>query len=152
MSFVVWGLYHGSFLALERSAFGAWLDRIPRALAHAYSLLVVVVGWVFFRADDLSGGVDFLAAMFGAGAEASGSAGIHLNSRVMVTFAMAVLLSFPAPARLRKALEGPADGEGLSVGDVSLSVLRMAGLVIVGLLCGGTLASGTHDPFIYFRF
>src|SRR5262249_18634459 len=43
-SFVVWGLFHGSFLVIERLAGGAWIHRLPKPLRHAYLLLVVMVG------------------------------------------------------------------------------------------------------------
>src|SRR4029077_2862253 len=53
-SFIVWGLYHGVFLVLERAFLGKLLERLPGLVRHAYTLLVVMVGWVFFRADTLT--------------------------------------------------------------------------------------------------
>src|SRR6185436_9027443 len=64
-TFVVWGLYHGAFLVLERLGLAAWLGRMPRALRHVYALLVVMVGWVFFRAESLSAAAGLLQAMAG---------------------------------------------------------------------------------------
>ena len=52
-TFVVWGLYHGVFLVLERAGLAARVGMLPRTLRHAYAVLVVMVGWVFFRADTL---------------------------------------------------------------------------------------------------
>ena len=57
-TFVVWGLYHGFFLILERAGLGSALQRIGSEFRHLYVILVVTVGWVFFRADDLSQAVE----------------------------------------------------------------------------------------------
>ena len=64
MTFVVWGLYNGVFLILERLFLKDLLSKIPAIFAHAYALLVVLVGWVIFRADSLSHAMDYLNVMF----------------------------------------------------------------------------------------
>lgn len=64
MTFVVWGLYNGVFLILERLFLKDVLSKIPVIFAHAYALLVVLVGWVIFRADSLSHAMDYLKVMF----------------------------------------------------------------------------------------
>ena len=66
-SFVVWGLYHGAFLVIERLGAAAWLERRSPFLRHTYVMLVVLVGWVFFRADTMSQAGAYLAAMAGFG-------------------------------------------------------------------------------------
>ena len=66
-TFVFWGLFHGAFLVLERAGLAKWLEELPYPVRHAYLLLVVMLGWVFFRADTLAGGIAMIAAMFGLG-------------------------------------------------------------------------------------
>ena len=53
-TFVVWGLFHGFFLIIERAGLKNWLER-HRAVRHVYTLLAVMVGWVFFRSDTFAG-------------------------------------------------------------------------------------------------
>jgi alginate O-acetyltransferase complex protein AlgI len=53
-NFVVWGVFHGAFLIIERLGFSNVLEKSPRILRHAYAVLVVMIGWVFFRADTYS--------------------------------------------------------------------------------------------------
>ncbi|HEX7837024.1 MAG TPA: MBOAT family protein [Kofleriaceae bacterium] len=65
-TFVLWGAFHGSFVALERAA-GPRIERIPRVLRHAITLLVVEIGWVLFRAGSVGQACDMLRAMLGAG-------------------------------------------------------------------------------------
>lgn len=64
MTFVLWGLYNGLFLVLERIFLGNILNRIPKMLTHVYAVLVVLIGWVLFRADSVSQAFDYLSVMF----------------------------------------------------------------------------------------
>ena len=71
---MIWGLYHGTFLVLERLAPALTRQAVSipgRAVRHAYVLLTVIVGWVFFRADSLAHAVSFLGAMAGLGGTAA---------------------------------------------------------------------------------
>ena len=65
MTFVIWGLYNGLFLILERLFLGDLLARVPKLITHIYAVFVVLIGWVFFRADSLSQALDYLSVMFG---------------------------------------------------------------------------------------
>lgn len=62
--FIIWGVYHGLFLVIERLGFNKVLDKIPSAVRHVYAMVVVIVGWVFFRADDLPKALVYLRNMF----------------------------------------------------------------------------------------
>jgi alginate O-acetyltransferase complex protein AlgI len=64
-TFLVWGVYCGSWLALEAIGFHARVERLPRSVRHLYVLMVVVVGWVILRSPDLATARQFLAAMAG---------------------------------------------------------------------------------------
>ena len=75
-NFVVWGLVHGAFIALERTPFGTFIQGRGLPVARAYTLFVVFVAFVFFRASDLSHATDFLVAMFGSVGEASAAHGL----------------------------------------------------------------------------
>lgn len=65
MTFVIWGLYNGLFLILERLFLGDLLARVPKLITHLYAIFVVLIGWVFFRADSLSQAFEYLSVMFG---------------------------------------------------------------------------------------
>ena len=62
--FVVWGLFHGAFMLIERAGFGNILKKLPSIIRRFYTLLIVIVGWVFFRADNLAAAVNHLKCMF----------------------------------------------------------------------------------------
>ena len=157
--FIVWGLYHGAFLMLERFGLGGVLARLPRPLRHAYAVLVVMVGWVFFRADDLPQALSYLAAMALPGRFASPDVplALLLNAQTIAALAFGTLLSAPLlPAileRLRTARAEPPRAdlpprlETRSVHAVPIPLLAGGFVLSIAILVGSTL-----NPFLYFRF
>jgi alginate O-acetyltransferase complex protein AlgI len=139
-NFAVWGLYHGLFLMLERTGFQRILRSWPFALRHLYVVIVVIISWVPFRTASLTRMSDFLGVMFG-------SNGLHLSSGVqpfptsaVVAFCVGALLSVWPPSWSRSCR--PL---------VPVAVKYTASVVL--LVCSAaSLAAGTYNPFIYFRF
>ncbi len=149
-TFVIWGLYHGLFLVIERLGAGRWLERWPAPARHGYALAVVLVGWVFFRSATLADAMRFLAAMAGLG---SGSGieyhpALYLNAELILILAAGIVGStplLPALARLRERIQ--AAGLGLAV-----EAVRVLGLGAILWGSAMLMAAGTYNPFIYFRF
>ena len=164
-TFLVWGLYHGAFLVLERAGLGAWLERRPVALRHAYTILVVMVGWVFFRVETLAHAFDFLRAMGGVTdgsqlvpvgellvpARAIHLVALHADTLTWLAFAAGVLGSIPWLPRLARFLEAEEAAGGSARGR-ALEWLGLGALVLVFAHVAMALASGGYNPFIYFRF
>ena len=149
-TFVVWGLFHGAFLVIERIGLKRWMAAWPQALRHAYLLLVVMVSWVLFRADSLPAAGHFLAAMAGL-STASGiehPIALYADRQIVLAVAVGIVGSAPVVPAARRWLEG-FTGRGAvlasSIGDVATLACLLAASVIL-------LAAGTYNPFIYFRF
>ena len=152
-SFVVWGLYHGAFLVIERVGLGRALAWLPRPARHVYLLLVVMVGWVFFRAADLGAALAYLGAMVGRHA-AWGDLGSVLEPDALLALAAGCVGAAPIVPWLARARERlRADG-----GPFRAAVYRawelgaVAALALVFTASAASLAAGTYNPFIYFRF
>lgn len=142
LTFVFWGLYHGFFLMLEqylpKCEKRSWILSIVK---HIYTVLVVCVGFVFFRAETLSQGFFFVKEMFTGfhyEAAAMNFALSNLTPMVLVMFAAAVLFAMP----VRKGVEKTKGYQGASY---VISILLL-------VLCMMSLASNSYNPFIYFRF
>ncbi|MDZ7841344.1 MAG: MBOAT family protein [Gammaproteobacteria bacterium] len=144
-NFVVWGFFHGGFLALERTRWGTILERLPRVLQHLYLLLVVGVAWVFFRAADLDHALGYLSAMFGtAGREQDWYFAALLTPKLVAALVAGIAFSFPWWEHHRLAAPGAAGPGRALIGNVAWLVLFTTCLLVV--------AGQSHDPFIYFRF
>lgn len=153
-SFIVWGLYHGFFLAIERAGLGKWLNRVWPPVAHLYTLLVVLIGWVIFRTPDLTNAGFYLQKM--AGFYETTQPALPLSSFLTMEFVLTLLaggiLSTPLYRQLSQIgywettfLSSPGRAYLLS----TLYVICLFGVFAVAIMY---LAADTYNPFIYFRF
>jgi alginate O-acetyltransferase complex protein AlgI len=156
-TFVVWGLYHGLFLILERAGLGSALQRVGAEFRHLYVILVVIVGWVFFRAEDLSQATWHLRAMagFGSGDGIAHHVWLHLQPDVALALTAGAIGSTPYLAQLGQRIVACAanfrDGRR-KVLDAAGGSLLSAALYAIMLLSVLSIAGGNYNPFIYFRF
>lgn len=156
-NFVAWGLFHGAFLVLERAGLLKLLGRLPAPLRHAYALLVILIGWVLFRAETLSHAVNYLGAMagLGAGAEPLYAPSFLFNGEVLLALAVGIAGSaplLPALGRRAESLAGRLKG---GVGLAFEGGWRAAHALAVALVffaAATQSAAATYNPFIYFRF
>jgi alginate O-acetyltransferase complex protein AlgI len=146
-TFVVWGLLHGAFLMFERAGFAETLKRLPLALRHAYTMMVVMVGWVLFRSGSFHQAVQHVRAMAGLGApyEFGPPLGRFLHNDVLLVGTVAILAAVPWPSSAMRALD-----QRLSLGPHR--IVSVGVLVAVLILALMSLAGGAYNPFIYFRF
>jgi alginate O-acetyltransferase complex protein AlgI len=125
------------------------LDRCPGFLRQAYTLLVVLLAWVFFRADTLPAALHHLGAMFGAAPAATGHSplALYLDREVASVLVLACLCVLP----ITRAF-GERWRERIESGGFAMQAIRLASVHVILLLSAMSLVSGTHNPFIYFRF
>lgn len=156
-TFVLWGLYHGAFLVIERMGFQRLLERTPRPLRHGYALLVIMVGWVLFRSESTTQALTMAKNLVGLsdGADANLRALEYGNSLFLTVLGIAIVASLPILPWWRRQLErssGADASHGLLATRVVADVTGLALMAGILILCAMSLASGTYNPFIYFRF
>jgi len=149
-TFVLWGAWHGVFLVLERAFLGRTLER-RRWAAHAYTIGVVLGAWVLFRCNSLAQAADYYMALAGlSGADATRyPVGRYLDGLLVTTLIVATIFAMPvgrqAATRFDRALQQ-------SRAAVAAITAESAWLALVFVASAATLAAGTYNPFIYFRF
>lgn len=145
-TFVVWGIIHGAFSMLEE--YVPKLRQLPRWLGHIYTLAVVTLAFVVFRADTLGQAGQVIATMF-TGFAFDNQSMIELMRQLTPTFVVAfvcgLVLSQPVRPTVLAAVKGHAS-------ERPLEVASYVGAVVVLGLCLVQLAGGGYNPFIYFRF
>ncbi len=147
-NFVLWGLFHGTFVTLERVA-GLAPERWPRLLSHLYVLPVVMVGWALFYFTDLSRLGQFLATLSGnapAGATAEGL-DVVLRGHAL-WLALAVVLCLP----VRGAVEAWVAARQQSWVRTAAGLLALPAQVGAVLASTALLVGRSYNPFLYFRF
>ena len=155
-TFIFWGLYHGVFQMIEefvRSKAGkgekdpgAKPNVFARISGHIYAVLVVMVGFVFFRADTLSQGFFWVKQMF---------AGPFMSTPEIAFANSTLLLPLMTPLAICVLIAGVIFSAPLKEKLQKYSVLDKISWVVTPLLlilCIMNLAGGTYNPFIYFRF
>ena len=156
-NFVIWGLFHGFFSVLERFPLGKWLTKGSPIVAHAYTMLVVMVAWVFFRAETLPQALTFIKAL-GGFAQGSGVVwhmGLFLNPKVVIVLCLGLVGITPIVPWLlawRERVLATRQIGPVAVDDGVEVLVSLVFMPAVFVLCAMSLASGTHNPFIYFQF
>ena len=138
--FIVWLLHFFLWLMLEKYLLKDFLQRLPRWLRHAYTLLVVFAGWGIFAMEDLSVCGGYFRVCFGGGALWSAVDGYYLR-----TYAVLLVLLTVGSANTVKAVWERLPERAR---EALAPVLMLAGLV----LCTAYLVDGSYNPFLYFRF
>ena len=143
-NFVLWGLLYAVFLMLEKWVPG--LQKLPTLLRRGYVLLIVVLGFVLFNAENMTQAASDIAGMFGFGGVPMVTAETLYYLR---SYALPLLLGFVgATPIVRNTAERLAAGKAGRV----IAVLEPVVLILLLLICTAYLVDGSFNPFLYFRF
>jgi alginate O-acetyltransferase complex protein AlgI len=141
-NFVIWGGLHGGMLAFERSqGREGFYHNLPRPFRIALTFLIVLLGWVFFRAADLPHALAYLASMFGLGHAQPGAAllsGILYKPYYLISIAIAALVVWA--------------GKQTWDWTQRMTIPKTATCFALGALALVVLATQEYNPFIYFIF
>jgi len=156
-TFLAWGLYHGLFLVIERKRpVALLLKRLPLYLRHLYVVVVVLCGWVLFRAESLPHAGRFLLAMvdFSTPAYFDSQLYMFLNNEFYLVLVVAIIASTPVITRLRQFYEKlENDTRHAATLLRSISSTCTAGFLGCTFLYAiASIIGGDYNPFLYFRF
>lgn len=140
-NFILWGLYYGVLIILEKFVFRRLLERTPSALRHILTMLAVVFGWVIFEITSPASELEFVKAMLGFGGSFANSFTLNALHNYAVTFIAAIAISMGIPLKICKKLpEKRAD---------TLSLVGEAAGMTACIAC---LVDSGYNPFLYFNF
>lgn len=145
-NFIVWGLWHGTFLIIERIGWTKVLEKSNPIIQHLYTLIIVLIGWVIFRADNLHLAWEFINKMFSFDFNnnyyTQYAKIMTINSFNVFIAILAIVLSFPIYSNLEKRFKL----------NNSLDWIFKIGIIGIFLLSVIFINSSNYNPFIYFRF
>lgn len=145
-NFVIWGLWHGAFLVLERAFLGKWLKKIPQIFSRVYMSLVVIIGWVLFRAESLSYAIKYLKTLFVPKSFAGQLLRVpteFLQNDIIIAFVFGLLASLGGFMHLYKKSQEK---------HVFWQHAYTALLFLLFIVSAASIYNGSYNPFIYFRF
>lgn len=140
-TFFLWGLMHGALLILERTPFGNWIERQHALVSRSYCLLMVLIGWIFFRADSVNQGFHYIGKMFSPSSD---------------IFEVILPIGFANYAALALGI-GIALFPATLFSSHSSHTPRYATIpyivnVLLAFLSTSVMYIGARNPFIYFNF
>lgn len=146
LNFIVWGLYYGVLLVLERWKLKTFLEKPGISFfARIYTLLAVMIGWVFFRAENLSDALNYCHAMFKFSNNPELPAKDFLTPELGILMIASIAISLAFPTAITKFFKEDPNHFQVRWYDCLMTVIILSASLTM-------LAGNTYNPFIYFRF
>ncbi|OQX79023.1 MAG: hypothetical protein B6D61_04260 [Bacteroidetes bacterium 4484_249] len=156
-NFVAWGMIHGFFLILERTGGEKILNKLWKPLQHLYTLFIVLMAWVLFRAEDFTYAWGYYKAMLGLNTSKYGMYELskYLNTEFYIVLAVALLGStkfFINTGDFIGKFKNNTDKKIQPILQSVHSLISIGFYLGLLVLCAMYLLSYTYNPFIYYRF
>lgn len=144
-TFILWGLYYGCLLLLEKFFLREKPEKLPKPISHIYTLLVVLIGWVFFMSPNITTAFSTLGKMIGIGATtfANNQAKFMLKS-YFILFVLAILLSTKVYDRIQIFVYNQYKMKAVYI--------TWTIYIILLIVCIAFIVGGTYHSFLYFAF
>jgi alginate O-acetyltransferase complex protein AlgI len=139
-NFILWGMYYGLVLIIEKVILLKVLKKAPSIICHLYSLLIIMLGWVLFYFEDMNTLGNFLTRLFSTQPNTPDSITIILSYLPTLLIGL-----FGATPIAKKIFANMQNSFAVRYGKILVTATLL-------LLCVAALANQSYNPFIYFRF
>lgn len=139
-NFILWGVYFGVILIIEKIILLKVLNKIPKIFSHIYSVILILISWVIFAFTDLNNVSNYIKAMFAINVPLSNSEAVYYFKNYFIILSIGIICSIPILKNI-KFKEGKLNATVVTIMHVGIFLLSTASLV-----------SDTYNPFLYFRF
>lgn len=147
-NFVIWGIYYGVLLLIEKFILGKYLKKLPSVFQHIYCMFFVMIGWNLFVFDDMGRGLDFMRALFGGyGQGMFDQETVYLLYNNMILLVILLVGSTQLPKKIGERL-----CRALAGCDAAVIVVKNVFYAAIFLLSVAWLVDASFNPFLYFRF
>ena len=143
-NYLLWGVFYGSLLILEKYVTGKWLQKLPAVLRHIITLFLIMLGWTIFRVEDVSKLGLFLGSMFSFSGTSLGAWLLeHTDNMYSVALIIpAIVACFPISRSIWARVSALRCATAIKVA-AAVAALYLSMCLLLG---------STYNPFIYFRF
>ncbi len=146
-NFVLWGLYFGILLILEKFIIGKWLKKLPAVIQHIYLIVIVIFSFIIFDSESITEIVDNFAGLFALNglAFATFETSYYISSYAVV-FILAFFLATPSVKLIYQKLATNRFGSAL------IAIFEPIIMAILLIISTAYIVDGSFNPFLYFRF
>lgn len=144
-NFIMWGIYYGVLLLIEKVFLLKILNKTPKFINHVYTMILVMVGWVFFSNDSLKNGLNYIKVMFRIGNNSlvNGASFYYLSTNLII-LVIALLCSTPIMYKLFRKLKYDMGVRGILIAEGIQAIILFLSIAYI--------VTSTYNPFLYFRF
>lgn len=144
-TFILWGLYYGCLLLLEKFFLREKLEKLPKPISHIYTLLVVLIGWVFFMSPTITSAFSTLGKMIGIGTTTfANNQAMFMLKTYFILFVLAILLSTKVYDRIQIFVYNQYKMKAVYT--------TWTIYMILIIVCIAFIVGGTYHSFLYFAF
>lgn len=136
-NFVIWGMYFGILLILEKLFIGKFIDKLPKFFRHIYALFFILIGWLIFFCDDLTLLYNYIPKIFNNQTIIDNEFIFYIKN-YMIFLISGILFSIPIVNKIKKT-------------KITKTIVIIA-YVFLFVVCICQLCSDSYNPFLYFRF
>lgn len=143
-NFVIWGVYFGVILIIEKLFMLKLLDKLPSFISHLYSVILIIIGWLIFYFSDDAGGftalADYIPTLFTGNFINRDAVTVIVS--YMAILCAAIIASTPMVRKIYDKLNNKA----------WFGFAEVSAVIVILLLCTASLVNNTYNPFLYFKF
>ena len=136
-NYLLWGLYFGIILLIEKFVLNKVLDKLPKVLKHIYAIILILIGWVIFAFEDISDGINYLSKMFINGNILDNHFIFYLRN-YYIFFIFGILFSMPVIKMIKR--------------NRTINIIIVIITIFLFILTVSSLVGDSYNPFLYFRF
>ena len=141
-NFIAWGVYYGVIIILEKYVYGKWLDKLPNIIKHIYSIILIMIGWVFFRSSDLGYALQYINIMFSFNID---KVSYNTLMKYLIEYKFEFIIAIVACTPIYKYTYSFKNRNVFeNIERISLLILFFISIVYV--------VASTYNSFIYFQF
>lgn len=143
-NFIIWGLYFGIILILEKFVFQKFLSKLPNYLKHIYTLILILISFLIFAFDDIDILLGYTKAIFNINNSFVNKTTLFFLHNYLVAFIIAITSSFPIWDIIKEKIYKLSKG--------GYYIIMYLWYILLFIITISYLVSDTYNPFLYFRF
>ena len=148
-NFILWGVFYGALLIVEKLGLLKVLEKIPSVFSHLYLLFLTLIGWTIFYTTDLGKLRGYFGVMFGLSDNALSDPQLSITFMNNLFWLVAAVLFCMPITQLVKRWAQAQRSEGVRAG---ISIVNAIMNVMLLFVCTAMLVGDSYNPFLYFRF
>lgn len=148
-NFILWGVFYGALLIVEKLGLLKVLEKIPSVFSHLYLLFLTLIGWTIFYTTDLGKLGGYFGVMFGLSGNALSDPQLSITFMNNLFWLIAAVLFCTPITQLVKRWAQTQRSEGVRAG---ISIVNAIMNVMLLFVCTAMLVGDSYNPFLYFRF